>query len=56
MLNNAPNSGANFHIQDSILALQWVQEHIGLFGGDPRRVTLFGQSAGGMYLYQGNAE
>ncbi|KAF3931419.1 Acetylcholinesterase [Dactylella cylindrospora] len=36
----------NFGIQDIILALQWVQENIGKFGGDRGKVLLFGQSAG----------
>lgn len=36
----------NFGIQDERLALRWVQKHISAFGGDPRRVMLFGQSTG----------
>ncbi|PGH08746.1 hypothetical protein AJ80_07784 [Polytolypa hystricis UAMH7299] len=39
-------TNGNFGIADQIVALDWVREHIKDFGGDPDRITIFGQSAG----------
>lgn len=47
---NDSEARGNQGMKDQVMALQWIQDNIKNFGGDPKKVTIFGNSYGSMQI------